>query len=647
MIASFRLAHNKSVLVSTLLFITAFVTSLFFNGFFIRYYAIAMVLLFIWLLVALLAAYKRDDFFVVSPLNIAIFAFLGMLGITLLYHPVPYLGMINFWWVGIFGVVSTVYAMLPASDRMWKYSFFLLMLVCIMLAAWGWLENLFYQESPDAVFYNKNSLAALINLSIPPLAAYYLLAQNRTTRHFFVAALLFLAFILGIIASRGSLLAFGFAILFLITLSLKYSERHKLVLLSAILIGGFILSMVYTTWIVQDDQDVLSRLATLANPDEAGNPRYLLWRPAWEMLQERPWHGIGLGAFFLTLPASRQPQDTSAGYYVHNDYLQIATETGLPGLVFLLGVIAVLIWQVMRYLRSDPPGNLYLEAVGLFAAVLSLGTHSIFTYNMYIFPLMMLVGLYLARLNELYIEHSRTCCLSFNWKKHFHPTTFYFGSFMLVALAVVYFVTLALSDYYHQKGFALAQSGKLQKAHTAFVTAQLLSPRLDNNYYAHARLLLDSARLLPESGSQRKELLEYANNELEIAADLNPYQPYTSYLQGRVAQLHASDMTAVLRFYQDALHKNPRFLPARLALARLYQEHGKFQQSMDVLNSGLDYPYQSLSEELLDYVRLTADTAAQLGKQQLADKLMSRYEQLREAYQLREKPGSDRPSPRY
>lgn len=647
MTASSTFSHDKSMRASALLFITAFVVSLFFNGFFIQYYAVTMVLLFAWLLNALLAGYKQNHMIVISPLDFAIFAFLGILAITLLYHPVPYLGMINFWWVGIFGVVSTVYALLPASDRMWKYSFFLLMLVCIILATWGWLENLLYHVAPAAVFYNKNSLAAMINLSVLPLAANYFIAQNHTARHLITAALLLLSFVLGIIASRGSLLAFGVAILFLVTLSFNQVERRKLILLSALLVGGFILSMIYTAQIAPDNQDVLSRMATLANPDEAGNPRFLIWRPAWEMLQERPWSGIGLGAFFLAFPASDQLHDTSAGYYVHNDYLQIAAETGLPGLFFLLCVIAVLLWQFRRYLRSNPPGEQRLEALGLFTAVLSLGIHSFFTYNLYILPLMMLVGLYLARLNQLYTEYNGAYCFTFNWKKHFHPRIFYFCSFALVAVAVIYFVTLALSDYYHQKGVTLATSGQLQKAHISFEKAQLLSPRLDNNFYADAHLLLDSARLLSEADSQRNDLLDYANKKLKIAAGLNPYQPYISYLQGRVTEVQAGNIDVVIHFYQEALHKNPRFLPARLALARLYQQHNKFQKSLAVLTAGLDYPYQSLTRDLLDYIQLTAETAAQQGKQVLADKLSARYKEYRELYQLQQKNGPRRPSQRY
>jgi len=639
--------QNKTSLVSSLLLVGAFVASLFFNGIHLQYYSIALVLICCWLLVALISGYQHDGIFYITPLMIALWLFLGFLLVSLLYHPVPFLGVINLWWVGIFGVICTIYMLSPDSEQLWKTSFFALLLISLVLAGYGLLQNLLYQVPPEAIFYNKNSLAALINLALFPLATTYLSMRKLKLTYLVSVTILLLSFVLGIIASRGALLAFAIASSVMIVLAWRQAAREQLLLLTGIVAVGFILAVGYDDNLAPGRHDMLTQLASLSNPEASGNPRFLLWQPAWEMLREHPWKGIGLGAFFLTLPASQNLQDNSAGYYVHNDYLQIATETGLPGLFFLSLVIAVLIWQFRKYLRGKPKPQQRLESVGLFAAVTSLGVHSFFTYNLYLMPLMMIAGLYLARLNQLFSRLHTTGCVTFHWNKYFRRFIFYTGSIVLTAVAMIYFVTLALSDYYHHKAVTLSATGQLQKAHLAFESAQLLSPRLDLNYYDDARLLLGSAAMLPQSSPQRRDLLKFAAHKLEIAARLNPYQPYTPYLQGSLAELEMSRPEDAVTYYQQSLSRNPRFLPARLALARLYQSEGKVQQSFVILSAGLDYTYQSLTQDLLDYIQVTANTANMLGQPDLAARLNHQHEQFLKMYRQQQQTGENRLSQKY
>ncbi|MDY6978295.1 MAG: O-antigen ligase family protein [Pseudomonadota bacterium] len=662
------LAPIHVAIPSIILFFTAFIAALIFNGFYLQYYSLAQLALFSWLLLALLHGYHRHHTIVITPLTIAVGLFLGFLGFSLIYHPVPYLGVMNLWWVGVFALIVAIYLLLPEADTSWRWNFTLLLLVVLGLALWGAAEQLIYGIAPDASFYNKNSLAALINLALFPLAAIYLAGDNKPIRYVSGPALLLFAFVLGIIASRGALLAFALGIAVLGLLLWHPAGRRRLAALTGWLAGGFVLSTLYIQLIGGSGRDIFSRMATLGDPETSGNPRFALWQPAWEMLQTQPFSGIGLGAFFLKLPASSSLEDKSAGYYVHNDYLQIATETGLPGLFFLLLVIGVLIWQFLRLVRryrakgvSDnteplqPASNgsttislsAYFEAVGLFSALLAFGLHSAFTYNFYVLPLMIVAGLYLARLDRLFARHSASSTWRFTWKPHFHPLSFYLVSFAIVLMAAGYFVTLALADHYHQKGNALAATGRLQQAHFAYERAQQLSPYMDNHFYADADLLLRSVAVLPEASPKRGDLLDYAADKLDTAAELNPYQAYTPYLQGRLQELRGAEPGRAISNYRQALQNNPRFLPARLALARAYQGQKQPEQAFAILQAGLDYPYHSLSRELLDYVQLTAEIATQTGHDDLATQLQQRLEQFRQAYAQQSTQQPRRPSQRY
>jgi probable O-glycosylation ligase (exosortase A-associated) len=83
-----------------------------------------------------------------------------------------------------------------------------------------------------------------------------------------------------------------------------------------------------------------------ADPEGSADARYNIWRVARVIIAENPMTGVGLGAYALAHsqyserinnvpPAARGGKDT------HSTYLNIAAETGLPGLVLFLSMIAM------------------------------------------------------------------------------------------------------------------------------------------------------------------------------------------------------------------------------------------------------------------------------------------------------------------
>ena len=94
---------------------------------------------------------------------------------------------------------------------------------------------------------------------------------------------------------------------------------------------------------------------------------------AMAMVAERPWLGFGGGTFYTTFP--RFNTEGLTGYYdhAHNDYMQIATETGLLGLALLATlVIATLAraFEVVRRPYSATDSGLALGVILATGAVL-------------------------------------------------------------------------------------------------------------------------------------------------------------------------------------------------------------------------------------------------------------------------------------
>ncbi len=82
-----------------------------------------------------------------------------------------------------------------------------------------------------------------------------------------------------------------------------------------------------------------------ADPEGSADARYNIWRVARQIIAENPATGIGLGAYplahatytgrIVVPPAARGFRDT------HSTYLNVAAETGIPGLILFMAMIGV------------------------------------------------------------------------------------------------------------------------------------------------------------------------------------------------------------------------------------------------------------------------------------------------------------------
>ncbi|KPJ62268.1 hypothetical protein AMK68_05120 [candidate division KD3-62 bacterium DG_56] len=116
--------------------------------------------------------------------------------------------------------------------------------------------------------------------------------------------------------------------------------------------------------------------------------RYDLWRTGCAMIRERPWLGVGLHNTIVTAPEYRPPDADTRRRMLHNAYLDIGAEAGIPALVVFL-LLLVSAWRESRraariFARHPRSQNLRYIAqcveIGLIiwmiqAMSLSIGTH--------------------------------------------------------------------------------------------------------------------------------------------------------------------------------------------------------------------------------------------------------------------------------
>ncbi len=95
--------------------------------------------------------------------------------------------------------------------------------------------------------------------------------------------------------------------------------------------------------------DRAASIIEVAESSGSGAPfeRFIIWRSSLEMVADHPLTGVGLGNFSAVHPRYAVGNTVEIAQ-VHNDYLQIAVELGLPGLAALMVVVLWLCWTGVR-----------------------------------------------------------------------------------------------------------------------------------------------------------------------------------------------------------------------------------------------------------------------------------------------------------
>lgn len=107
-------------------------------------------------------------------------------------------------------------------------------------------------------------------------------------------------------------------------------------------------------------------------------------RDALELIRQRPWSGWGGGSFVTVFPSVKQVS-TPLGYdHAHNDYVEIAADTGLVGLGLLGLLVACTGVRLMLLLRERTPPLDRGLAAGVAVALFCALVHATVDFNLHI-----------------------------------------------------------------------------------------------------------------------------------------------------------------------------------------------------------------------------------------------------------------------
>ena len=214
--------------------------------------------------------------------------------------------------------------------------------------------------------------------------------------------------------SRGGIISLAAVMLILLVMPARTMFRspgQKRVALAALFVGGSIFITHYSA-------DLTPRLETIysRSSDQTGSGRLAIWPAAWEAFNERPFTGIGYGAFADTSidRIFATPGSSITGFNVHreevhNVYLGTATELGIPGLALFLGILISTFIALRRTARrAREAGEEFVANVAnaLVVGLASWCVGSLFIETETSRPLWIIVGITLA-LPKLIPESAR------------------------------------------------------------------------------------------------------------------------------------------------------------------------------------------------------------------------------------------------
>lgn len=194
------------------------------------------------------------------------------------------------------------------------------------------------------VYNNPNDLAALSLIALGVAIALYMSEPSRTLMKLIagISALLLLVVIL-LTQSRGAFIGLVVATMpALLKMLVKQSRQFIGVGIVVALIIG--LTVPASVWERLSSIEKLTSMETIAEADPEGSAkaRAETQKVAWQIFRDHPIFGVGLGVYPF---ANARYAPNVGAKDTHNTYLNLAAETGLPGLILWCALVG----SVLRY----------------------------------------------------------------------------------------------------------------------------------------------------------------------------------------------------------------------------------------------------------------------------------------------------------
>jgi len=427
-------------------------------------------------------------------------------------------------------------------------------------------------------FENRNVLASFLVFTMPVSVGFIFESSNRKLR-----ILISLIAVLSLVAliftrTRGAWLGFIGA-MFFFTWAKVESEggigrvlSHLLRRRSVIFIFCFVICLgLLMRWDYRKPSSFTKKFLSIADlKDPATRHRFVMWRTGIDLIKENPVFGTGAGTFKKIHPKYQSKYLRTKKYgmfeglsrFIHNDYLEMAADTGLLGLGTFLWLVATLYWIGIRRLKElnklkYPPGFLII----ILSSVTAVLIHSFFHYSLYLPATGMLFWFWLGLLNSGGPKLEKS-------KGNIHPSIIKRSLILFITLLLlVWTVRPFVASLYFDKAGYYSMRGEYDMAIAMYSKSIRYNPHDENAYN-------NLGNVYRNIGLYGEALGDY-NKALEI----NPYLVEAHNNLG-ILYVNRGLYDEAIKEYNVALEINPNLAGIHNNLGNTYRRKRWYEKAL-------------------------------------------------------------------
>lgn len=473
-------------------------------------------------------------------------------------------------------------------------------------------------------FLDPNNLAVFLNMGFLPLLAMTFRAKVR--RDQLMYALPTLMFFVALLATNSRMALLAAIIGFLILLPLLIRQaKHPTLLAVGLLVAaaGIILLMNYTMngalFFYMREIFTFEKSASMAD-------RVALWFSGIKIFSDHFWLGTGLATFYFYYPQYRQPNDTSDGYFVHMDPLQIGAETGIVGYLLLYGFLLCVLCRTIRVMRLShlSAADRFL-VLAPFTGLLSVCIHMHMTFCLYLPAIAIPVGVLLAWWYVMTQRYLADPLVSLSSRPARAGT---WVGIVLIVWGLVWALQAAAGIYLNEKVAVAVAENRMYNAQSLVVWQHALSPASSYRpYEREADMAFQKLRQLRGGPvDQRRQVLNDGLVAIDQAiarqgrhGSLRNLKAMMLYVAG--SDVQPDNIDQAIDLLRHVLRLDPMMIESRTGLAIILRERGQFAMATRVLEDGLPWPRPKGMPDV-NYITMTANFNLLTGNKARHDQLM-------------------------
>ncbi len=449
---------------------------------------------------------------------------------------------------------------------------------------YDYLQWIPHKTPTSATFGNKNIASQFVVMIIPIAVAMMFLSKSLLRFLLLMLASISMSFFLIIAESRSAWLAnmVSLTTLFIGIIILYYRELPDLLRNNRqrILIIVTVLPITWLTLLPSGDFFKDRFIINISSIEQYSSERHRvdIWKNTIAMIEDKPFIGYGLGNHQLFYPkyhdavvVDQRIGERSKLRYVHNDWLQLLSETGLIGLSLLLALILVIVKLTRNSYVFQTSRQNKIYVISISAGLLALSVTTLFSFPMYrsIPPFVAII--YLAMLSNLGSQFTFVTV-----PKYVVRLVFLIPATLLLVYLIIIMFPKFMTNYDYNISKEAHRQGYNQ---IALNTSKKV---YEKNPY--------NKKVLLQYGSSLLNLKKY-NDSIEVLKLYNSYYPYSfaGLFNLGLSYLRNGDYQQARVSFQNLLDIYPRNAQAYQKLGKVDVFEKQYQAAEQAYLKSLEY----------------------------------------------------------